>query len=127
MDSFAQRLKSYIETHPFDSGDSDCVTVLDQLYQGYADSHESDPQEIRDAFEQLGDFLEDLPLADNDMLFGLVCRLCIAYDRQSLRMASRVSMRRSTVFHSHNSLWESQMCYFSSFGSLGNCRFQCYV
>lgn len=56
MDSFAQQLKSYIETHPFDSGDSDCATVLDQLYQAYADSHESDPQEIRDAFEQLVTF-----------------------------------------------------------------------
>ena len=85
MDSFAQQLKSYIETHPFDSGDSDCATVLDQLYQAYADSHESDPQEIKDAFEQLGDFLEDLPLADNDMLFGLVCRLCIAYDQKAYR------------------------------------------
>ena len=85
MDSFAQQLKSYIETHPFDSGDSNCVTVLDQLYQVYADSYESDPQEIKDAFQQLGDLLEDLPLVDNDMLFGLVCRLCIAYDQKAYR------------------------------------------
>ena len=43
---WGQRLKAYIETHLFDPGDSDCETVLDQLYQAYAESHESDPPEI---------------------------------------------------------------------------------
>ena len=46
MDKIAQRLKTYIDTHPFDPGDSDCETVLDQLYQAYAESHESDPPAI---------------------------------------------------------------------------------
>lgn len=35
MDNIAKRLKAYIEAHPFDSGDSDCETVLDQLFQAY--------------------------------------------------------------------------------------------
>ena len=43
MDNIAQRLKAYIEAHPFDPGDSDCETVLDQLYQVYQESHESRP------------------------------------------------------------------------------------
>jgi hypothetical protein len=46
MDNIAQRLEAYIETHPFDPGNSNCETVLDQLYQAYAESHESDPPEI---------------------------------------------------------------------------------
>ena len=33
MKDIAHRLNAYIEKHPFDSGDSDCETVLDQLYQ----------------------------------------------------------------------------------------------
>ena len=33
MDNIAQQLKAYIEAHPFDPGDSDCETVLDQLYR----------------------------------------------------------------------------------------------
>ena len=32
MDKIAQRLKAYIDTHPIDLGDSDCETVLDQLF-----------------------------------------------------------------------------------------------
>ena len=31
MANIAKRLNAYITAHPFDSGDSDCETVLDQL------------------------------------------------------------------------------------------------
>ena len=48
MDNIAQRLKAYIAAHPFDPGDSSCETVLEQLYQVYQESHESDPPDIRD-------------------------------------------------------------------------------
>ena len=65
MDKIAQRLKAYIDAHPFDSGDSDCETVLDQLYQAYAESHESDPPEIGEGFKELEDFLCTVPLDDN--------------------------------------------------------------
>ena len=66
MDNIAQRLKAYIEAHPFDPGESDCETVLDQLYQVYQESHESDPPDIRDGFRELDDLLGDLPLEDNN-------------------------------------------------------------
>ena len=83
MDKIAQRLKAYIDAHPFDSGDSDCETVLDQLYQAYAESHESDPPEIGEVFKELEDFLCTLPLDDNNAVFNLCCRLCIAYERKA--------------------------------------------
>ena len=65
MDKIAKRLKDYIEAHPFDPGGSDCETILDQLYQAYAESHESDPTEISDGFKVLEEFLCNLPLDDN--------------------------------------------------------------
>ena len=83
MDKIAQRLKAYIDAHPFDPGDSDCETVLDQLYQAYAESHESDPQEISEGFKELEEFLCNLPLDDNNAVFNLCCRLCIAYERKA--------------------------------------------
>jgi hypothetical protein len=82
MDKIAQQLKAYIDTHPFDSGDSDCETVLDQLYQAYAESHESDPPEIRDSFKELDELLGALPL-DNNAVFDLCCSLCTAFDRKA--------------------------------------------
>ena len=83
MDKIAKRLKAYIDTHPFDPGDSDCATVLDQLYQAYAESHESDPSEISEGFKELEEFLCNLPLEDNNAVFNLCCRLCCAYERKA--------------------------------------------
>ena len=83
MDKIAKRLKDYIDTHPFDSGDSDCETVLDQLYQAYAESHESDPPEIRDGFKELDSLMGSLPLDDNNAVWNLCCQLCTAYEHKS--------------------------------------------
>lgn len=81
--SLARRLKAFIEAHPFDPGDSDYETVLDQLYQAYSESHESDPPEISEGFKELEDFLETLPLNDNNAVFNLCCRLCTAYEHKA--------------------------------------------
>ena len=83
MDKIAQRLKVYIDTHPFDPGDSDCETVLDQLYQVYAESHESAPTEIGEGFKELEEFLCTIPLEDNNAVFNLCCHLCSAYERKA--------------------------------------------
>jgi hypothetical protein len=77
MNKIARHLDAYIQAHPFDSGDSDCAIVLDQLYQAYAESHESDPAEIDDGFKELEEFLCELPLGDNNAVFYLCCRLCV--------------------------------------------------
>jgi hypothetical protein len=83
MIEIAKRLKAYIDIHPFDPGDSDCETVLDQLYQAYAESHESDPSEISEGFKKLEEFLCTLPLEDNNAVFNLCCRLCSTYERKA--------------------------------------------
>ena len=83
MDKIAERLKAYIDAHPFDSGNGDAETVLDQLYQACAESHESDPPEISEGFKELEEFLCSLPLDDNNAVFNLCCRLCIAYERKA--------------------------------------------
>ena len=83
MDNIAKRLKAYVDKHPFDSGDSDCETVLDQLYQAYAESHESDPQEIRDGIKELDDLLGGLSLDDNNAVWNLCCQICTAYERKA--------------------------------------------
>ena len=83
MERFLQRFQSYIETHPLDTGDEEHPTVLDQLYQAYAESHESDPPEIRDGFKELEEFLCSLPLDDNNAVFNLTCRLCSAYEEKA--------------------------------------------
>ena len=83
MQPFLELLKRYTENHTFDSGDPDCKTVLDQLHRAYAESHENDPLEIRDGFAQLESFLETLPLEDNNAVWHLCCRICVAYEHKA--------------------------------------------
>ena len=83
MDDISKRLEVYIKSHKFDGGTSECKTVLDQIYQAYAESHESDPPEISEGFKELECFLENLPLDDNNAVFNLCCRLCSAYERKA--------------------------------------------
>jgi hypothetical protein len=83
MDNIAKRLTSYMDKHPLDLGDTDCETVLDQLYQAYAESHESDPPEIRNGFKELDDLLGSLPLEDNNAVWNLCCQLCTAYEHKA--------------------------------------------
>ena len=79
----AEALKAYTHNHPFDAGNGDAETVLDQLYQAYCESHESDPPEISEGFKELESFLESLPLDDNNAVFNLCCRLCSGYERKA--------------------------------------------
>lgn len=83
MKSISEAMKAYMLTHPFDSGNSDCLTVLDQLYHAYAESHEHDHQEIGDGFKELEEYLCVLPLDNNNAVFNLCCRLCSAYERKA--------------------------------------------
>lgn len=83
MQSFAEALKAYTHNHPFDSENGGAETVLDQLYQSYSETHESDPPEIMNGFKELEPFLESLSLDDNNTVFSLCCRLCTAYERKA--------------------------------------------
>ena len=83
MDNIAKRLAAYMDKHPIDLGDTDCETVLDQLYQAYAESHESDPPEIREGFKELDDLLGSLSLDENNAVWNLCCRLCSAYEHKA--------------------------------------------
>ena len=83
MDNIAKRLASYMDKHPINLGDTDCETVLDQLYQAYAESHESDPPEIREGFKELDDLLGSLSLDDNNAVWNLCCQLCTAYEHKA--------------------------------------------
>ena len=85
MQSFAEALNAYTRDHPFDVGNGDGETVLDQLYQAYCESHESDPPEVRNGFKELESYLESLPLDDNNAVFTLCCRLCTAYEEKAFR------------------------------------------
>ena len=81
--SIINLLQNYLQTYPFDTGDPDCKTVLDQLYRAYQESHESDPPDIRNGFKELDALLESISLEDNNSVFNLCCSLCTAYEHKA--------------------------------------------
>ena len=83
MNRISKVLNGYIATHPLDLGDTDSESVLEQLYEAYAESHESDPLEIRNGFKELDALLEQLSLDDNNAVWNLCCQLCTAYERKA--------------------------------------------
>ena len=83
MKVIANQLRDYLDSHPCDPRDGDCTTVLDQLYQTYLETHDYDPPEVRNGFKKLEELLCDLPLKDNNAVFELFCRLCIAYEHKA--------------------------------------------
>ena len=83
MKSVSEAMRDYLQTHPYNVGDPDCENILDLLYRAYAETHESDPPEIQAGFNELETFLETLPLADNNAVFNLCCRLCSAYEQKA--------------------------------------------
>lgn len=85
MKTISELLKTYMETHPLDSGDQDCQTVLELLYRAYSESYENDPPEIREGFQELDTYLEKISLTENNTVFSLCCRLCVAYERKAFQ------------------------------------------
>ena len=83
MKTISEAMRDYLLTHPYDVGDPDCENILDLLYRAYAETHESDPPEIQTGFVELEEFLEALPLENNNAVLNLCCRLCSAYEQKA--------------------------------------------
>lgn len=85
MKTIPELLKAYMDANPFDTGVPDCKTVLDQLYQIYSEGRENDPPEIREGFQELETYMERFSLAEDNTVFNLCCRLCVAYERKAFQ------------------------------------------
>ena len=83
MQDIIKLLRRCLENQPFDTGDPDCKTVLDQLYRAYAESHEADPPEITEGFKELDAYLESLPLEDINAVWNLCVRICVEYEHKA--------------------------------------------
>ncbi len=79
----ATQLKAYIDAHPYTSINEDCPTILDQLFEAYQESLRNDPPDIKACFCELDRLLASLSLSDNNALFLLVCKLCLACEKRA--------------------------------------------
>lgn len=81
MDLYIKKLRQYIADNPIQF-DYDCDhPALDSLYWHYTESHSLSNDKTKQADAVLNACLEELPLKDNDKVFGLLVTLCAEHER----------------------------------------------
>ena len=100
MDEFMKKLKAYIYANPPDFGDGDAESILEMIHWYYAECNPFHTQEIKDGFADLNDYMEGLPIKDNDAVFSLVCRICAEYQRLAFIAGFHVGFRLEQEFAS---------------------------
>ena len=93
MDEFMEKLKAYIYANPTDFGDGDAESILEMIHWYYTECNPIHTQEIKDGFADLNDYMEGLPIKDNDAVFNLVCRLCAEYQRLAFIAGFQIGFR----------------------------------
>ena len=77
----AMMLSDTLNAH-LEEVDRAATEMYDRLTLQLAEQ-ESDPPEIGEGFKELENFLCTLPLDDNNAVFNLCCRLCVAYEHKA--------------------------------------------
>ena len=83
---FSQRIHSGVVSLK----NSDAESVLEFLYMAYADVQGRDPKEIDQGFMDLDTHLSKFSLEENNETFGIVCKLCDAYEKRAFMDAIQI-------------------------------------
>ncbi len=81
MQTYFNKLKSYVESHPIQFDDNCESPVLDSLYWHFSECHSMANAKTKKANRDLGDCLQQLFGKDRDKVFSLVCTLCAEHER----------------------------------------------
>ena len=88
--TIAKTFSEHIHTEPFSLRNSDAASVLEFLYIAYTDVQDQDPEEISHGFMDLDKHLSKFSLEENNEAFGIVCKLCNAYEKRAFMDAIQI-------------------------------------
>ena len=88
--TIAKAFSEHIHTGAFSLKSSDAASVLEFLYIAYADVQDRDPKEIDQGFIDLDRHLSKFSLEENNETFGIVCKLCDAYEKRAFMDAIQI-------------------------------------
>ena len=91
METYFEKLRTYIAENPPDFGDGESVLTL--LYEAYADSNKMDDGIIREDFNELYQQMNGMPLRGMDRIIYPVCRLCRDHERAGFTEGIKVGIR----------------------------------
>ena len=91
METYFEKLRTYIAENPPDFGDGESVLTL--LYEAYADSNKMDDGTIRADFNELYQQMNGMPLREMDKIIYPVCALCRDHERSGFIEGIKVGIR----------------------------------
>lgn len=96
MSKLRERMIAYLTSHPIDFGYSDVYTVTEFLYDAYCEARQEEPAEIRELAKQLSPYLEKMPRTENDTMFGIIIKMCIAHERNAFQEGFWLGLKLDT-------------------------------
>lgn len=81
MNSYFQKLKTYIDAHPSNYGDGE--SVLTMLYECHNENNPYDNEQIKADFNELYRLMNGMELREMDRIIYPVCKLCRDHERSS--------------------------------------------
>ena len=88
--TIAKAFSEHIQSGAFPLKNTDAASVLEFLYIAYADVQDRDPKEIDQGFIDLDRHLSKFSLEENNETFGIVCKLCGAYEKRAFMDAIQI-------------------------------------
>ena len=79
MNSYFEKLKAYIQSHPPNYGDGE--SVLTMLYECHNESNPYDNEQIKEGFNELYRLMNGMELREMDRIIYPVCKLCRDHER----------------------------------------------
>ena len=91
MKEYLKSLKTYIDQHPPNLGDTD--SVLGMLYECHSENSPYDNEQIRVDFNELYQQMNGMPLREMDKIIYPVCKLCRDHERAGFTEGIKVGIR----------------------------------
>lgn len=88
--TIAKAFSERIYSGAFDLKNCDASSVVELLYMAYTDIQSRDPKEIDQGFIDLDTHLSKFSLEENNEVFGIVCKLCDAYEKRAFMDAFQI-------------------------------------
>ena len=101
MKTYYDILKSHIEVHPPNYGDSDIQSILEMLWNTYCQHNQLDSEQIKAAFAELYRYMKDVPIPDMDGVIDTVCTLCWEHEKAGLVEGIKMGIRLKDELLNH--------------------------
>lgn len=96
MSTLRERMIAYLTSYPIDFGYSDAESVTEFLYDAYCEARQEESEEIKELAKQLSLYLERLPRTENDAIFGIIVKMCIAHERNAFKEGFWLGLKLDT-------------------------------